>query len=110
MYVNAVVAAQRALARGFPDRPIHSLDCAICASAPAARNAVVAQFVTHTSFMVWTVAISAAQLAGWRAAYLVNAAPRSDPWRPLIDIWRLGGWPLGASKSSFLVFLPEPRN
>jgi hypothetical protein len=52
MYVNAVVAAQRALARGFPNRPIHSLDCAICASTPASRNAIVAEFIMHTSFMV----------------------------------------------------------
>ena len=54
--------------------------------------------------------MSAAQLAGWRAAYLVNAVPSSDPWRPLLDIWKLGGWPLGASKSAFVVFLPEPTD
>jgi hypothetical protein len=110
MYPGAVVAAQKAFARSWPDRPLHSLACAICASGPAVRNGIVAEFIMHTGFMVWTVAMSAAQLTGWRAAYLVNALPRSDPWRPLIDIWRLGACPLGASKSLFLVFLPEPRN
>ena len=82
----------------------------ICASAPAVRDAMLADFITHTGRMVWTVAMNAAQLVGWRAAYLVNAVPRADPWRSLLDIWRLGGWPLGASKSAFVVFLPEPRN
>jgi hypothetical protein len=110
MFANAVITAQSALARIWPARPIHSLDCMTCAVLPALLNRMVGDFITHTSYMVFTVAMTAAQVAGWRAAYLVNAVSRLDPWRPLIDIWRLGGWPLGASSDSFLVFLPEPRS
>jgi hypothetical protein len=60
--------------------------------------------------MVWAVGVHATQATGWRAAYLINAGQRADPWKPLVDIWQLGGWPLGVTKGSFLVFLPEPRN
>jgi hypothetical protein len=110
MYADAVTAAQEAFAREVPARPRHSRDCTICAGAPAMRNGLVEAFIHHTGFMVWTVAMIAAQLAGWRVSYLINALPQPDPWRPLFDIWRLGGCPLGTMRDSFLIFLPEPRN
>ena len=79
-------------------------------SAPDLRDAIATVFITHTCSMVWTVAMKAAQLASCRGSYLVNALPQADPWRPLSEIWQLGGCPLGASKSAFLVFLPEPKS
>ena len=59
---------------------------------------------------MFTAAATAAQLVACKAAYLVNVVPRCDPWRPLIDIWRLGGWPLGPTKRSYLVFVPQPKS
>lgn len=110
MFADAVGAARGAFWRAAPYRPIHSLKCATCASIPSAIDGILAEFITHTGRTVWTAAVQAAQTAGWRAGYLINAGQRSDPWKPLMDIWQLGGWPLGATKSSFLVFLPEPEN
>ena len=110
LYAEAVDAARMAFARNVPARPLHALDCETCASAPDLRDAIATVFITHTCSMVWTVAMKAAQLASCRGSYLVNALPQADPWRPLSEIWQLGGCPLGASKSAFLVFLPEPKS
>jgi hypothetical protein len=67
-------------------------------------------FVTLTAVVTWRLAMAAAFHASWRAAYLLNEVTRRDPWRPLIDLWSLGAWPLGSSNGSFMVFVPEPRS
>jgi hypothetical protein len=110
MFTAAAAAGLAAFWRAVPYRPIHSSRCATCARLPSNVNGLLTQFFTHTSWMVWAVGVHAAQATGWRAAYLINAGQRADPWKPLVDIWQLGGWPLGVTKGSFLVFLPEPRN
>jgi hypothetical protein len=51
--------------------------------------------------------VVAAFHAAWRVSHLVNVAHRPDPWLPLVDLWRLGAAPAGASHGSFVVFLPE---
>jgi hypothetical protein len=71
---------------------------------------MMTNFVLHTSRVVWSVAMSAAFVAAWRIAYLVNGVSRPDPWYPLSKIWELGGWPMGTKGGSFLVFLPEPTS
>ncbi len=110
MFRQAIAEAQRAFDRHVPDKPIHSLDCAVCREGPGWRKRIIAGFILRTCEKVFTAAVTAAQLVGWRAAYLVNVVPRADPWRPLIDIWRLGGWPLGPTEGSYLVFLPQPKS
>jgi hypothetical protein len=109
-FAGAVVAAQRAVSRAQPDRPIHSAGCATCAEAPLQRDAMVADFIFRTSVVALSFAVEAAQIASWHATHLVNPSSGADPWRPLVDIWRLGGLPLGPAAHSFLVLLPEPRN
>jgi hypothetical protein len=110
MFADAVDAARGAFWRAAPYRPMHSPKCAMCASLPSAVDGLLAEFIAHTGWTVWTAAVQAAQTASWRGGYLISAGQRSDPWKPLMDIWQLGGWPRGATKNSFLVFLPEPEN
>jgi hypothetical protein len=105
LFAEAVVAAQKAVARDLPHQPRH-VNCAACASAPAVRATLAADFTMHTGRAAWAAAVGAAQTFTCRAAYLIQAVPHADPWRPLIDIWRLGGWPVGASGGAFTVFVP----
>jgi hypothetical protein len=77
------------------------------ASEIGARHETFHGFVVATAMVAWRLAVVAAFHASWRVAHLVNAVPTPDPWLPLVDLWRLGAAPAGASLGSFLVFLPD---
>jgi hypothetical protein len=91
VYRDAVAAAQNA--------------CAGCSS--PGREMPVSWLITLTGVMAWRLAMTAAFHAAWRLSYLVNDIKRPDPWRPLVDLWDLGAWPIGMAKGSYAVYLPQ---
>jgi hypothetical protein len=52
----------------------------------------------------------AARHAGYHAACLLKNLAQRDPWRPLLDIWRLGAWPMGETGGAFVVYVPTAQN
>lgn len=54
----------------------------------------------------WNFTNAALHAASWRARYLVAAPDRPDPFGPLVELYRLGLWPVGPARGSFVVLAP----
>jgi hypothetical protein len=93
-YRDALAAAQQAYERAL-------------GAAIGARQDMLHGCVLVTAMVAWRLAVTAAFHASWRVAHLINRATMPDPWLPLVDLWRLGAAPAGASRGSFVVFLPD---
>jgi hypothetical protein len=63
-----------------------------------------------TTQVVSRIAAMAGRLFGRQIAYLLQDARGSDPWRPLVELWRLGACPIGSTGDAFIVLVPEPLN
>ena len=50
----------------------------------------------------------AARSAAWAAEYrtVADLVDWPSPWEPLVDMWRLGCWPVGVVRGEFVVFVP----
>jgi DDE superfamily endonuclease len=110
LFADAVTSGRQAAADHLRASPRHPRDCPICASMSAVRDAMVTRFILHTSEIASRLAVMAARHAGWQIAYLLRELPQLDPWRPLLDLWRLGACPLGSTGEAFVVFAPEAQN
>jgi hypothetical protein len=55
----------------------------------------------------WAAARDAAWAAAWAAAWLVVAdlIPNPNPFEPLFEVHKLGGWPIGVVNGEFVVML-----
>jgi hypothetical protein len=71
---------------------------------------IVTEYLLYTSRVVFALALGAAYHAGWHVAHLAKDADLPDPWKPLLEVWALGGWPIGRVNGQPHVFLPRPRN
>jgi hypothetical protein len=71
---------------------------------------LVTEYLVHTSRVVFALALGAAYHAGFHLAHLVTSSDLPNPWRPLLEVWAMGGWPLGRVHGEPHVFLPRPRN
>jgi hypothetical protein len=106
LYERALADAERAYETRGLRGTSHRSGCALDAAA-ATRGRKIQGLVLLTATVAWRLAVVAAFHASWRVAYLLNDVPRSDPWRPLLDLWSRGAGPAGAAGDSFVVFLPE---
>jgi hypothetical protein len=63
---------------------------------------------------------AAARDAAWAAAWAAASGAQHlvvadivgwpSPWEPLLDLWRLGCWPIGVARGEFVVYVPEVRS
>ena len=77
----------------LPVRIETDLDAAMDAAMDAAWDAV------------WAAAWAAAVDAGHRV--VADLVSWTSPWAPLLDMWRLGCWPIGVVDGAFVVFVPK---
>jgi len=108
-FADAVHAGRRA-AEARRSRPLHAANCATCAELPAARDSLVMTFLEVTTQVADRMAAMGGRHFGWQVAYLLKDEKRLDPWRPLLDLWRLGACPVGSLGNVFVVFVPERAN
>ncbi len=108
-FADAVHAGRRA-AQARRTRPLHAANCATCAELPAARDSLVMTFLEVTTQVADRMAAMASRHFGWQVAYLLKDPEQLDPWRPLLDLWRLGACPVGSLGGVFVVFVPERMN
>jgi hypothetical protein len=73
-------------------------------------DGVVGDYLAHTSETVFRLALDAAYVAGWHTAYLAANPDLPDPWKPLLEVWALGAWPIGRCDDVPHVLLPRPRS
>ena len=74
----------------------------------AARDAAWAAARAAAWNAAWNAAWAAARAATRDAAHLVGLPDAPNPWRPLIEMWALGVWPIGMVDGEFLVAVPRP--
>ena len=78
------------------------------AARAAARDAARAAARDAAWAAARDAARAAARAAAWDAAHLVGLPGAPNPWRPLLEMWALGAWPIGMVDGEFLVAVPEP--
>lgn len=108
IFAGATSAALAAVAR-LP-RPHLDARNAYGVSMLTTRDEMVTGFCTSVTIVGLTLAVMAARHAGWHVAHLILGPAERDPWRPLLDVWRLGAWPIGALGGAFVVYVPEAQS
>ena len=96
-----------------PVRIMTTLTDARSTTRDAAWNAAWAAAGNAARAAAWDAAGNAAWAAAWAAAFEARYLMVADlldwpsPWEPLLDIWRLGCWPIGVVSGEFVVFVPD---
>ena len=82
------------------------------AARAAARTAAWAAASAAARDAARDAAWAAARAAASGAQHLVVAdiVGWPSPWEPLLDLWRLGCWPIGVVRGEFVVYVPEVRS
>jgi hypothetical protein len=109
MFAEAMRAAVDAHTAYWRRVTRHPMDgCPQCAILTAVRTGGLNPMIAHNGYVCFQLAFEAVHCVAERFGYLLNDVRRGDACAPLIELFRLGVWPIGASRGSFHVFVPEP--
>jgi hypothetical protein len=109
IFADAVAAARAAVARLPRPHLLHARD-ARGVPMLTVRDQMVTRFIMNTAAVGMSLAVIAARHAAWQVGYLLQNLEERDPWRPLLDVWRLGAWPMGEVGGAFVVYVPEAED
>ena len=109
VFAGATAAARAAVARLPRPHLLHARD-ENGVPMLTVRDEQVTRFILNTAAVGIALAVMAARHAGFHAACLLENVAQRDPWRPLLDVWRLGAWPMGETGGAFAVYVPAAQS